>query len=140
MSAEDNKALVRRFLAEVRDGWTRAVVEQFFATDYRRHLTPTGPHLSREEQRERASRLRVAFPDADVTLEDILAEGDRVAYRSTICGTQRGSFLGVEPTGRRVTVSFLAIVRIEDGKLAEEWGGLDQVDLLRQLREPRATS
>jgi predicted ester cyclase len=140
MSAEDNKALVRRFLAEVRDGWTQAVVEQFFATDYRRHLTPTGPHLSREEQRERASRLRVAFPDADVTLEDILAEGDRVAYRSTIRGTQRGSFLGVEPTGRRVTVSFLAIVRIEDGKLAEEWGGLDQVDLLRQLREPRATS
>src|ERR1700675_4837874 len=95
MSAEDNKALVRQFLAEVRDGWTQAVIEQFFAPDYRRHLTPEGPHLTREEQRERASRLRVAFPDADVALEDILAEGDRVAYRSTIRGTHRGSFLGV---------------------------------------------
>jgi steroid delta-isomerase-like uncharacterized protein len=136
MSAEDNKALVRQFLAEVRDGWTQAVIEQFFAPDYRRHLTPTGPHLTREEQRERASRLRVAFPDADVALEDILAEGDRVAYRSTIRGTHRGSFLGVAASGRRVIVSFLAIVRVDNGKVAEEWGGLDQVDLLRQLREP----
>lgn len=136
MSAEDNKALVRRALAGVRDGWTQAVIDEFFAPEYCRHLTPTGPHLTREEQRERASRLRVAFPDAVATLEDILTEGDRVAYRLTIRGTHRGSFLGVGATGRRVTVSLFAIVRVEDGKLAEEWGGLDQVDLLRQLREP----
>jgi len=136
MSAEDNKALVRRVLAEVRGGWTQAVIEQFFTPDYRRHLTPTGPHLTREEQLERASRLRVAFPDADAALEDMLAEGDRVAYRLTIRGTHRGSYLGVAATGRRVMVSFFAIVRVENGKLAEERGGLDQVDLLRQLREP----
>ncbi len=140
MSAEDNKALVRRILAEVRDGWTQAVIDQFFAPDYRRHLTPTGPHLTREEQRERASRLRVAFPDAEATLDDMLAERDRVAYRLTIRGTHQGSFLGVAPTGRRVTVSFFAIVRVENGRLAEEWGGLDQVDLLRQLREPSEPS
>lgn len=137
MSVEDNKALVRRVLAEVRDGWTPAVIDQFFAPDYRRHLTPAGPHLTREEQRERASRLRAAFPDADAALEDMVAEGDRVAYRLTIRGTHRGSFLSVAATGRRVMVSFFAIVRVENGKLAEEWGGLDQVDLLRQLREPR---
>ena len=57
-----------------------------------------------------------------------------MAYRSTLRGTHQGPFLGVAPTGHRVTVSFLAIVRVEDGRLAEEWGGLDQVDLLRQLR------
>jgi steroid delta-isomerase-like uncharacterized protein len=135
MSADDNKDLVRRLLAEVRDGWTEAAIDRFFAPDYRRHLTPTGPHLTREEQRERASRLRIAFPDAAVTLEDIVAEGDRVAYRLTIHGTHRGSFLGVAPSGRRVSVSLFAIVRIQDGKLAEEWGGLDQADLLRQLRD-----
>jgi predicted ester cyclase len=55
----------------------------------------------------------------------MLAERDRVAYRGTIRGTHRGSFLGIEPTGRRVTVSFFAIVRVADGKLVEEWGGLD---------------
>ena len=135
MSADDNKALVRRVLAEVRDGWTQAVIDQFFAPAYRRHLTPSGPHLTREEQLERASRLRVAFPDADSVLEDIVAEGDRVAYRLTIRGTHRGSFLGVAATGRRVMMSLFAIVRVENGRLAEEWGGLDQVDLLRQLRE-----
>jgi predicted ester cyclase len=134
MAAEENKALVRRVLAEVQQhGWTTTVIEQFFAPDYRRHLTPTGPHLTREEQRERAARLRTAFPDGEATLEDILAEGDRVAYRLTIRGTHQGSFLGVAPTGRRVTVSLCAIVRIEHGKLAEEWGGLDQGSLLRQL-------
>jgi predicted ester cyclase len=135
MSAEENKALVRRMLAEVRHGWTSAVIEQFFAPEYRRHLTPTGPHLTGEEQRERASRLRVAFPDGDATLDDILAEGDRVAYRLTIRGTHQGAFLGVAPTGRRVTVSLFAIVRVDNGKLVEEWGGLDQVDLFRQLQE-----
>jgi len=140
MLAEENKALVRRVLAEVRSGWTRAVIEQFFTPDYRRHLTPTGPHLTGEEQRERASRLRAGFPDADATLEDILAEGDRVAYRLTIRGTHRGDFLGIPPTGRRVTVSFFAIVRIAGGKLTEEWGGLDQADLLRQLRAPAEPS
>jgi predicted ester cyclase len=134
MAAEDNKALVRRVLAEVRHGWTTAVIEQFFAPDYRRHLTPTGPHLTREEQLERASRLRAAFPDAEATLEDIVAEGDRVAYRLTIRGTHRGPFLGIAPTGHRVTVALFAIVRVEQGRLAEEWGGLDQTDLLRQLR------
>jgi predicted ester cyclase len=140
MTVEENKALVRRVLAEVRQGWTPEVIECFFSPEYRRHLTPAGPHLSREEQRERASRLRTAFPDADATLDDILSEGDRVAYRLTIRGTHHGPFLGVAPTGRRVTVSLFAIVRIEDGKLAEEWGGLDQSDLLRQLGalgEPR---
>jgi hypothetical protein len=58
MPAEENKALVRRVLAEVRRGWMPEVIERFFAAHYRRHLTPTGPHLTREEQRERASRLR----------------------------------------------------------------------------------
>jgi predicted ester cyclase len=136
MPPEDNKALVRRLLAELRPGWSESVVERYFAPDYRRHLTPTGPHLTREEQRERAQRLRKAFPDAEPVLEDILAEGDRVAYRLTIRGTHRGEFLGVPPTGRRVTVSLFAIVRIVNGMIAEEWGGLDQTDLLRQLRTP----
>jgi hypothetical protein len=62
MSAEHNKALVRRMLAEVRNGWTPAVIERFFAPHYRRHLTPNGPHLTAEEQRARASGLRRPSP------------------------------------------------------------------------------
>jgi steroid delta-isomerase-like uncharacterized protein len=134
MSEADNKALVRRLLEELRDGWHLATVEKYYAPDYRRHNTATSTPLTREEQRQRASRLRAAFTDAQVTLEDIIAEGDRVAYRLTIRGTHTGEFLGVPASGRRVAVSFFAIVRIADGKLVEEWGGLDQPDLIRQMR------
>jgi predicted ester cyclase len=135
MSPEQNKAFVGRFLARInnKDKWDDATLDEFFAPTYRRYLTPTTPPLTAEEQRDRAARLRAAFPDAAVTLEDIVAEGDRVAYRLTIRGTHQGLFLGIPPSQKLVTVSFTAIVRIEDGKLAEEWGGLDQIDLLHQL-------
>jgi predicted ester cyclase len=63
----------------------------------------------------------------------MFAEGDRVGYRLTIRGTHRGEFLGIPPSGKRVTVSFTAIVRIENGQVVEEWGGLDLLDLLPQL-------
>ena len=68
-----------------------------------------------------------------MTLEDILAEGDRVAYRLTIRGIHQGAFQDIPPTGKQVTVSFIAIVRVEDGRLVQEWGGLDLFDLRRQL-------
>ena len=133
MPAEENKALVRRLLERVRDGWSSAVIEEFFAPSYRRHLNPTTTPLTPDGQQARANRLREAFPDARVTLEDIFAEGDRVAYRLTIRGTHRAMFQGIPPTGKRVTVSFTAIVRIADGRLIEEWGGLDLFDLRQQL-------
>jgi steroid delta-isomerase-like uncharacterized protein len=134
MSETENKALGRRLLGELRDGWHPATIEKYFAPGYRRHLNATSTPLTREEQRQRATRLRVAFPDAEATLDDTFAEGDRVAYRLTILGTHTAEFLGVPASGRPVAVSFIAIVRIADGKLVEEWGGLDQPDLIRQMR------
>jgi len=97
VSAEANKALVRRLLERVRGRWTPDVIEEFFAPSYRRYLNPTTPPLTRESQRDRANRLREAFPDATATLEDILVEGDRVAYRLTIRGTHRAVFQGFLP-------------------------------------------
>jgi len=130
----DNKALVRRFLERVRDGWSDEVMKEFFAPHYRRYLNPTTEPLTPAGQQARAGLLRQALPDATVTLEDIVAEGDRVVYRMTIRGTHRGQFREIPPTGRRVTVSFLGIVRIADGKFVEEWGGLDLYDLRWQLQ------
>jgi steroid delta-isomerase-like uncharacterized protein len=135
MTAEQNKAVVRQFIERIRhvEKWDEAVMAELFAPTYQRHLTPTTEPLTAQEQRERVMRLRAAFPDANSTLEDIVAEGDRVVYRPTIRGTHRGTFLDIPATQKAVTVSFIAIVRLENGKLAEEWGGLDQTDLLRQL-------
>jgi predicted ester cyclase len=133
MRAGENKALVRRFLDAVAGGWSPAVIEEFFAPEYRRHLTPTTPPITAEAQLQRALRLGAAFRDRSATLEDIVAEGDRVAFRLTIRGTHEKTFLGIPPTGRPIAVSFLGIVRIAEGKLVEEWGGLDQGDLFRQL-------
>ena len=133
MSADENIALVRRLLDEVRDGWNPPTLEKLFAPSYRRYLNATDPPLTREEQWTRAGRLRAAFADARATLEDIFGSGDRVAYRLTIRGTHTGEFLGIAPTGARIAVSFLALVRIADGRLIEEWGGLDQPSLFRQL-------
>jgi predicted ester cyclase len=138
MSGEVNKALVRRLLERPRGGWTSDLIEEFFAPSYRRYLNPTAPPLTREGQRDRASRLRAAFPDATATLEDIVADGDRVAYRLTIRGTHEDVFQGIPPTGKYVTVSFTTIVRIEDGRLVEEWGGLDPFDLRQQLQTAAA--
>ena len=132
-SAEDNKALVRRWLEALRGSLAPEVVGAFFAPDYRRHLDVTSPPISAEMHLQRMARLRGAFPDAQSTLEDIVAEGDRVAFRLTIRGTQTGAFLGAAATGKSVTVPFVGIVRIADGKIAEEWGGLDQATLFRQL-------
>src|SRR4029434_284444 len=104
MSETENKALGRRLLGELRDGWHPATIEKYFAPGYRRHLTATSTPLTREEQRQRATSLGVAFQDARATLEDIFAEGDRVAYRLTIRGTHTGEFLGVAASGRPVAV------------------------------------
>lgn len=139
MSAEENKALVRRLLERVRGGWGPDIIEGFFAPSYRRYLNPKTPPLTREGQRDRANILRAAFPDAAATLEDILAEGDRVAYRLTIRGTHRDAFQGIPRTGKHVAVSFTAIVRSEDRRLVEEWSGLDLFDLRQQLQMTAAT-
>ena len=133
MSAEANKALVRRYLEEVWQKRNPAAVAEFLAPDYRRYLSPTAVPLTRDGQRERVTGFRTAFPDIQLTLEDMFAEGDRVAFRSTIRGTHRGLFQGIAPTGKRVTVSLIDVVRIENGAFIEHWGGPDLWDLLQQL-------
>jgi predicted ester cyclase len=131
---EENKALVRRFLERAQAGWSDEVMKEFFAPGYRRHLTPTTVPLTPAGQQARAGLLREAFPDAAATLDDLVAEGDRVVFRLTIRGIHRGPFREIPPTGRHVTVSFLGVVRISDGKFVEEWGGLDLYDLRQQLQ------
>ena len=129
--AEANRALVRRYVDAVwHDG---APVAPFFAPGYRRHLSPALPPLTGAEQQARVAAFRLAFPDLRFTVDDLVAEGDRVVFRATMRGTHLGPFRGVPPTGRRIEGAVLDVVRVEGGRFAEHWGGPDLWDLLRQL-------
>ena len=75
-----------------------------------------------------------AFPDAAYVVEELLADGDRVVLRATTRGTQRGEFEGIAPTNRRVEFTAIVIYRIHDGLIAESWGEVDLLRLMRQLR------
>ena len=133
MSAEENKALVRSYIEKVWHQKNSAAIDEFLAVNYQRHTSPNVAPLNREGQKQRLVGIRAAFPDITLTLEEILAEGDRVAFRSTIRGTHQNIFQGIPPTGRQVTVSLLDIVRVEDSKIVEHWGGPDFLDWLQQL-------
>jgi steroid delta-isomerase-like uncharacterized protein len=77
--------------------------------------------------------MRTAFPDLEVTPEHMVATEDDVALAYTVTGTHKGEFLGVGPTGRKVTARGVQIGRFEDGRLAERWGSSDQLAILQQL-------
>ena len=74
-----------------------------------------------------------AFPDLHSTIDQLIAEGDIVAGRMTTTGTHRGEFMGIPPTGKRVTFSEIHIVRIADGKAVEHWGNSDDLGMMQQL-------
>ncbi len=133
MTAVAHKALLRRYIDTVWHQGNLAALDGFLAAEYRCHVSPTATPLDREGQKERLTGFRAAFPDIELTVEDILAEGDRVAFRSTLRGTHLGRFQGIEPTHRRVTVALLDLIRVADGRIVEQWGGPDLLDLLRQL-------
>ena len=134
MSTEDNKTLMRRFFEEVYTKKNLAAIEEFIAPNHIDHSagaagSPVGP----EGSRQLIGMMLTAFPDMHITVEDMIAEGDKVVVRFTERGTQQGAFGSIPPTGKHVEVSTIDIVRIEGGKIAEEWGIDDMLGMLQQL-------
>jgi predicted ester cyclase len=84
----------------------------------------------------RTRAVHAAFQDVEVVVEDLLVDGDRVAWRWTLTGTHRGPFLGIPPTGRRVTMTGINIQRVANGVVVEHWSNADQLGLLRQVQAP----
>lgn len=130
----DNVERVKRYIEEVWHGGDVTLLDEMFADDYRRHLSPADEPLDREGQRERIVGFRAAFPDIHFSVEDIVASGERVVFRAVLSGTHRGDFMGVAATGRRISVALMDMVRFDDsGRFAEQWGGPDLWDIRRQL-------
>jgi predicted ester cyclase len=133
MSASENKALLRRYVREVWEKQNPSAVRGFLAWNYRRYASPDAAPLTLDDQVERLVGFRTAFPDVQIVVEEVIAEGDYVAFRSTMRGTHEGELMGIAPTGKQVTIGLVDMIRIKDGKFVEQWGGPDMFDLLRQL-------
>jgi predicted ester cyclase len=131
MSLENKKAVLRRFY-EMWEGRSRTQVEDVCAPHYLDHMPHPGrTHL--EGVKHAVHAFRRAFPDGTNSVEMIAAEGELVTGHGVFRGTQTGWFFDIPPTGRKVEISTLDVVRIEDGKIVEIWHLEDQMKLLRQL-------
>ena len=133
MSAEQNKAIARRIPLEAFNKGNLAVFDEVLAANYVDHFPPPGFPAGREGYKRFVPLLRTAFPDLQFTLEQELADGDKVVHYVTTHGTHKGEFMGISPTQKKVTWTQLHIVRLADGKVVEHWGVIDQLGLLQQL-------
>jgi steroid delta-isomerase-like uncharacterized protein len=134
MTLADNKALVRRLFDEVWNTGNVALVDDLLAPDFVDHAAQMGGgDPTRDGFKTQVRLFRTAFPDGRSQIEDLIAEDDRVVARWTDGGTQRGEWMGVPPTGKRVTMSGIDVYRIEQGRIAEFWCSEDELGLLRQL-------
>ena len=132
MSAEDNKALVRRFVEDFWNEGKTAAADELMALDAEIHL-PTGEVVDPDGLKSFAGTFRESFPDWHSTFEELIAEGERVAERWTGRGTHRGELQGIPPTGKRVEVPGSVFYRIVGGKIVEFRGQLDMMGLMQQL-------
>jgi len=133
MSLDDNKALVRRQYEQGLNRRDVKVMAECFTADYVHHMPMSPEPLGLAAFEEMFTGFLAAFPDMQVTLEDVLAEGDRVAARTSFRGTHQGEFMGIPPTGRQVAFAGNDIYRIVDGRIAEEWAQFDALGLMQQL-------
>ena len=122
--SEDNKALVRRTFELFNQGDLDGAAE-CWSSDFAMHV-PYHPHegefSGRENLKRLFQRLRSAFKNIHYTIEDMIAEGDKVAFRITWRGIFVGEFFGMQPTGKEVISTGVAIYRVANGKIVEDWG------------------
>lgn len=131
---EQTRAIACRFIEEVFNQGRLDVIDELVAGDAVEHESlPIATGEMRTDLRTWLAEFRAAFPDYHLELDDVIAEGDRVATRGRITGTNTGSLLGMPPTGRPICVDAIDIMRIEDGRIVEHWGITDGQAMVRQL-------
>jgi steroid delta-isomerase-like uncharacterized protein len=132
MTLEQNKAVVRRYYDEVLNGRDVDVVDELATEDFVEHDPLPGHGNGRAYLKERATALIAAFSPS-FSIEDIIAEGDRVVVRWRSSGHHRGDFLGIPATDRDYTINGIDVHRLSAGRLAEHWHVVDQLSQLQQL-------
>ncbi len=132
MQSEANKRLVQRYYDEVLNEGNIEALEELAAPDYQENDPLPGQGTGLAGLRDRVAMLRSGLAPR-FSIEDVVAEGDKVVVRWTNAGTHVGEFAGVPPTGKTFTIAGIDIHRVEEGRLAEHWHVIDQLSLLQQL-------
>ena len=132
MTKQENETIVRRTWEELFNKGNLAAADELIAANFKNHAAPGAP-AGPASFKQLVTFYRSAFPDAQFTIEDVLADGEKVVMRNTFSGTHRGPFMGIAPTGRRVSQEQIHIVHVASGQVVEHWAVRDDLSLLQQL-------
>lgn len=132
MSIQENKAVVRRFVEEMQNQHNLDMVDELFSPDFLDHSGRANPPTL-EGVKPLFAFMFSAFPDMHFTIQQQLAEGDRVMTYKTFCGTHQGDFMGIAPTGKQVVFDNIDIFTVKDGKITEHWTVGDMLSMMQQL-------
>jgi steroid delta-isomerase-like uncharacterized protein len=134
VSVEENKALARRWVEDLFNAGNLEVADEIIAQDHVHH-DPTLPDIppGPEGQKQVVNLYRGAFTNAHISIEDQVAEGDRVVTRWTSSGTHQGELMGLAPTGNHVRITGITINRVSDGKIVESWTNYDALGMMQQI-------
>jgi steroid delta-isomerase-like uncharacterized protein len=133
MSLEENKALLRRIPEEIWSKGDMAAADAVLSSDFVNHNPAFGHPPTRDGYKQTVAAFRQAFPDLAMTVEDILAEDDKVTVRFRVIGTQHGTFGAFSASGRPVDFTGTGTARVQDGQIVELWVNGDLLGLLQQL-------
>ena len=133
MREQENKKIVSRFVSEAQSRGNMGAVDEFLAESFIDHSALPGFLPTPVGVKQLFGALRTAFPDLQAIIHDQIAEGDRVVTRKTLSGTHQGTFMGIPPTGRKVKINVIDILRIVDGKITDHWNVIDRLGLMQQL-------
>lgn len=134
MSIEQNKAIARQLIEQVFNQGKTSLIDEILTADFVEHeeLPPDIPP-GREGVKVLPEMMHDAFPDFKATIDDLIAERDKVVVHMTWSGTQEGAFMGIPASGKYFTISVIDILRFSEGKIVEHWGVMDSMGMMAQL-------
>jgi steroid delta-isomerase-like uncharacterized protein len=133
MSAEQNKSIVRRWVEEGWNTGNMAVIDQVYAPNFIQHEPAPETVNSSEALKQYVGAYLTAFPDLNLSIEDLIAEGDKVVWRFKSMGHQNGPFMGMPTSGKTSSITGIVIFRLESSRIVEAWVNIDALGLLQQL-------
>jgi steroid delta-isomerase-like uncharacterized protein len=132
MTKENNLAAQEKFGSAVNSGKLE-LLRDVIASDCVDHDPAPDQGAGPESYIRMFAAMRTSFPDLAISGDQVVADEDKIAIAYTITGTQKGEFLGLPPTGRKIHARGVQIARFRDGKMVERWGSSDQLGILQQI-------